>query len=114
MPFTEKFLQTLSVAFPSIMKKTSPYPAVLLKLSLLIIFLSNYSVAFAQLIPISLNQRIDNSSQIFEGEVISKLSYWNEDKSHIYTINVVNIYKVFKGISTQKSCIYQLIQHFKI
>ncbi|MES2650916.1 MAG: hypothetical protein V4663_04215 [Bacteroidota bacterium] len=84
------------------MKKKSTYSTLLLKFSLLLVFLSSYHLAFSQLIPISLEQRIDNSSQIFEGEVISKRSYWDENKTHIYTVNVVNIYKVFKGVSTQK------------
>lgn len=84
------------------MKKTYTYPTSFLKFSLLFVFLSSFHNAFSQLVPISLEQRIDNSSQIFEGEVISKRSYWDETKSHIYTVNVVNIYKVFKGVSTQK------------
>lgn len=51
----------------------------------------------AQLIPITLEQRIDNATSIFEGQVISQTSYWNDDKTHIYTSNIVTVYKVLKG-----------------
>jgi len=71
-------------------------------LGLLFLLLTFYSTAFAQLVPISLDQRIDKSTQIFEGEVVSKNSYWDDDKKHIYTVNVINVYKVFKGASSQK------------
>ena len=84
------------------MKVKCTYAATLLKLSLLFILLNGSNVAFSQFTPISLNQRIDNSSQIFEGEVLSKRSYWNENRTNIYTANVVNVYKVFKGITTKK------------
>ena len=85
------------------MKRKSTCPTLILKFSFLFVFLiCSYHVAFSQLTPISLEQRIDNSSQIFEGEVISKRSYWDEHKTHIYTVNVVNVYKVFKGVATQK------------
>lgn len=53
--------------------------------------------AMAQLIPVSLEQRIDNSSAIFEGKVISKTSFWDASHTHIYTSNIIGVYKVFKG-----------------
>jgi len=62
---------------------------------LALFFLS--SDAFSQLIPISLEQRIDNANIIFEGKVISKTSFWNEPNTQIYTSNIVSVYKIFKG-----------------
>ena len=53
----------------------------------------------AQFVPISIEQRIANSTLILEGKVISQACYWDEMKTHIYTSNVVELYKVFKGQS---------------
>ncbi len=64
--------------------------------------LSFTHTAFAQLTPISLEQRIEKSTTIFEGKVVSHASYWDEAKSSIYTLNVVDVYKVFKGQVTTK------------
>lgn len=51
---------------------------------------------------IPLNEQIPNSSQIIEGKVLSKASYWNETRTNIYTINTIEVYKVFKGQETQQ------------
>lgn len=51
----------------------------------------------AQFVPISLNQRVENSTAIIEGKVISQASYWDETRTHIYTANVIEVYKIFKG-----------------
>lgn len=55
------------------------------------------TAVYGQLIPIPLNQRIDNSTTILEGQVISQNSYWDETKTQIYTSNVIEVYKLFKG-----------------
>jgi hypothetical protein len=62
---------------------------------LALFFISN--AARGQLIPISLDQRVANATIIFEGKVISKSSFWNQAHTRIYTSNVVDVYKVFKG-----------------
>lgn len=65
-------------------------------------FFTTHAV-FGQFVPISLDQRIEKSTTIFEGKVISQASYWNQTKTHIYTSNVVEVYKLFKGdLSTDK------------
>lgn len=46
---------------------------------------------------VSMEDQISNSSQIIEGRVLSKQSYWNENQTNIFTINWVEVYKVFKG-----------------
>jgi hypothetical protein len=66
------------------------------------LLLFGFNTAFAQLIPISLEQRIDSATTILEGKVISQTSYWDEAKTHIYTSNIVEVYKVFKGQLTAK------------
>lgn len=44
-----------------------------------------------------LNQRTSRSELIVEGRVIAKQSYWNENKTMIYTSNTVEVLKIFKG-----------------
>jgi hypothetical protein len=58
--------------------------------------------SFGQLVPISLEQRIENATTILEGKVIGQTSYWDDNKIHIYTANIVEVYKVFKGQLTAK------------
>ncbi|WP_242921727.1 T9SS type A sorting domain-containing protein [Pontibacter liquoris] len=68
-------------------------------LAFLLLFLS--SLAFAnegsQLVPLSLDERAQQSDIIVEGEVVSRQSFWDAGQKNIYTSNVINIYKVFKG-----------------
>lgn len=68
----------------------------------LALILFSFNTAFAQLIPISLDQRIDQATTILEGKVISQTSYWDENHVHIYTSNIVEVYKIFKGQLTAK------------
>lgn len=63
----------------------------------LLLLLFAFSGSFAQLIPISLDQRVTNSTTIFEGKVLSSKSYWDDKRANIYTSNIVEVYKVFKG-----------------
>jgi hypothetical protein len=51
----------------------------------------------AQLQAVSLEQRVENSTLVFEGKVLQKSSFWDTDRRHIYTSNLVSVYKVFKG-----------------
>ena len=51
----------------------------------------------AQLQAVPLEQRVENSSLVFEGKVLRKSSFWDTDRKHIYTSNLVSVYKVFKG-----------------
>ncbi len=61
---------------------------------------------FATLLPLhgqllikeaSLEKQITNSSLVVEGKVVSKQSFWDVNYSNIYTVNTIEIYKVFKG-----------------
>ena len=46
---------------------------------------------------VPLSKQIEKSNLVIEGKVISKQSVWNAQHNNIYTINTVEIYKVFKG-----------------
>lgn len=49
------------------------------------------------LLPMTLQQRVQASPLIIEGEVLSQESFWNLGHTTIYTLNKVKVYKVFKG-----------------
>ncbi len=48
--------------------------------------------------PVSLQERVSNSDLVVEGKILAQKSYWNHDKSVIYTVNKIEVYKVFKGV----------------
>jgi hypothetical protein len=54
---------------------------------------------FAQVLfkEVSLGEQIEKSSLVLEGKVLSKKSFWNETHTKIYTVNTIEVYKVFKG-----------------
>ncbi len=69
------------------------------KLYLFFLSLLFSSLAMGQCMtyPISLTERVNQSSIIIEGKVVSQNSYWNSNHDFIYTSNVIDVYKVFKG-----------------
>lgn len=46
---------------------------------------------------VSMDEKINNSSVIIEGEVVDQKSFWNAQHTMIYTSNTVEVSKVFKG-----------------
>jgi len=56
--------------------------------------------AFSQIAEVDFESRVTQSQLIIEGEVISKRSFWDNQKHNIYTANEVKVYKVFKGTLT--------------
>ena len=44
---------------------------------------------------------IDNSSFIFEGEVVARKSYYNSEGNFIYTSNTVKIFQTWKGFNIE-------------
>jgi hypothetical protein len=46
---------------------------------------------------VPLDQKIENSSVIIEGTVLSQTGFWNTDRTHIYTSNIVKVHRVLKG-----------------
>ncbi len=63
----------------------------------MIIMLSNSSYGQCSLYPVSLAAKINNSSLIVEGKVISQKSFWNAERNYIRTSNVINVSQVIKG-----------------
>ncbi len=47
--------------------------------------------------PVNVQDRIQQSTLIIEGKVVSQYSFWNSSQTFIYTSNVIDVYKVFKG-----------------
>ena len=68
---------------------------------LLIMLLSFISSLNAQglIKEVSLEKQIEKSSLLIEGEVLSKESFWDKDNENIYTVNKIQVHKVFKGES---------------
>ncbi len=49
--------------------------------------------------PVTLSARLNSSSLIIEGKVLSQKSFWNAEHNYVYTSNLIDVYKVFKGAS---------------
>ena len=58
---------------------------------------ANRAAAQCSLYEIPLLQRIQSSTAIFEGKVISSYSFWDSGHSVIYTANKIEVFKMFKG-----------------
>ncbi|MEW4923223.1 T9SS type A sorting domain-containing protein [Algibacter sp. 2305UL17-15] len=65
----------------------------------LIFFLAlSKSISAQQMLKkVSLSKQIEKSTLVLEGKVLSKKSFWDKNHEKIYTINTVEVYKVFKG-----------------
>src|SRR5690348_10673423 len=74
-----------------------------LRLSLFASFVFLRTGAMAQLYKIELDEKVNNSTLIFEGKVINKKSFWNDAHSMIFTDNTVEVYKLFKGNITENT-----------
>jgi len=56
--------------------------------------------AFSQaLYPVSLDEKVEQSTLVVEGKVIDKQSFWNPAHTMIFTANTIQLYKVFKGVA---------------
>ena len=58
---------------------------------------TSFVEAQEMLYEVPMTQQVQASSQIVEGKVISKASFWDNGQMNIYTVNTVEVYKVFKG-----------------
>jgi hypothetical protein len=69
---------------------------------ILVLFLITSSlIGQCNLKPITLVQRVNNANLIIEGDVISKVSFWNPAHNFIQTSNLVRVKQVLKGTYTQ-------------
>ncbi|MBS1636260.1 MAG: PKD domain-containing protein [Bacteroidetes bacterium] len=57
------------------------------------------AVAQCLMYPVNLSQRVAQSSLIVEGKVLNQHSFWNTSHDKIFTSNLVEVYKSFKGTS---------------
>lgn len=51
----------------------------------------------AQLYPVTLEERVTRSEVIIEGKVIRQKSFWNSERTAIFTANEIWVYKSYKG-----------------
>lgn len=56
-----------------------------------------FGLSWAQLQPIDFDQRIKESNVVVEGVVLEQNALWNSKKTKIYTVNRIQVYKIFKG-----------------
>ena len=79
-------------------KYASPFSR---RLLFLVVFFSLLIISsiptFAQMVEVSLNEKIQDATLIVEAKVTQKQAYWNDANSSIFTANEIEIYKVFKG-----------------
>lgn len=70
-----------------------------MKKSALLLLLLAQLQAFSQCLlrEVPFDLRTSNASLVVEGTVISKQSFWNDDHTMIYTSNIIEVYKIFKG-----------------
>ena len=66
-------------------------------LFLLLFFAIQSDYCQCMLYPVSLQSRINNSSLIIHGSVISSKSFWNAAHNNIFTSNLVRVSQVLKG-----------------
>ena len=77
------------------MKKITP--STMLLALFLTVAMTFTSLAQELMVEVPFSTQVQSSSQIIEGKVISKTSFWDDNHHNIYTINTIEIYKVFKG-----------------
>ena len=68
-----------------------------------LVFVSAYGFGQCMVEPLTLQTRIQQSGDVLEGKVIMKKSYYNQDRSFIYTLNTLEVYRVFKGNISAKT-----------
>ena len=57
----------------------------------------HFNILSQALYPVSLDEKIEQSTLIVEGKVVEKTAFWNPAHTMIFTSNKIRIYKVFKG-----------------
>ncbi|MBO9562416.1 MAG: T9SS type A sorting domain-containing protein [Niastella sp.] len=63
----------------------------------LLLLASHHLLLANELYPVPLTQRVSNSALIAEGKVIAQYSFQPSPKGNIYTSNLVQVYRTFKG-----------------
>ena len=55
--------------------------------------------------PVSLKNRVQNATYVFEGEVIAQQTLWDVEQAHILTANTIKVYKNFKESLPETVCL---------
>jgi hypothetical protein len=66
-------------------------------LTIILVFNTHKLTAQGLMYEVPLIEQVQRSTQVIEGKVISKESFWNTNEGNIFTVNTVEVYKVFKG-----------------
>jgi PKD repeat protein len=61
------------------------------------VFLFGNTIAQCNLYELSISKKVNTASDIFEGKVLSKTCFWNNQHRLIFTSNIIEVFKVFKG-----------------
>lgn len=64
---------------------------------LLLVFSIGNVFGQCMLYPVSLTEKVNNSTLIIEGKVMSQKSFWNQAHNYIYTSNLIEVKQVIKG-----------------
>ena len=64
-----------------------------------LLWMAGNSLSFAQcmMVPVSIQDRVQQASAIVEGKVIAQSSFWDTNGNLIFTANTIEVYKDFKG-----------------
>lgn len=75
-----------------------------LKTTVIVVFIafiqSNKLWSQSALIEVSIEDQVNNSEAIVEGKVVDKTTFWDTNGENIYTLNRIEVSKVFKGQSS--------------
>ncbi len=74
----------------------------LLAMMLLLPFFNSSAQNGCMLIPVKNEKKVMASSLIAEGEITAVRSYQTEDRTKIYTVNTLNLFRVFKGTAIRQ------------
>ncbi|MDX1741313.1 MAG: matrixin family metalloprotease, partial [Rhodothermales bacterium] len=68
------------------------------RLSIILALMASPAAAqTSMLYEVPLQERIDEADLVFEGRVQAQESFWNEDRTLIFTSSAVDVYRLFKG-----------------
>ena len=73
---------------------TRPKSVIMVLCMLMCLFLTQ---AQETIIEVPLSKQVEMATQVVEGKVIAKESFWDDTRSNIYTKQTIEVYKVFKG-----------------
>ena len=96
MSFSKIFYIILPPELPNLMRQKFTL------LLFIVLFISRNSQA-QPLYKVNLDEKVQRSSLILEGKVIDQKSFWNAQHTMIFTSNIVEIYKIFKGAVSENT-----------